>query len=124
MSSLPDLGRVSISTQFTGFSSFVKAYFKTSSTDETVDVQVVDYSGKPPFKRKIVSLSVNDVAQLESVGQEAIEYVEVKEVIMRGKPPYRRVTTMMPVYDVAQLEMLEEQNDTQKRGTRPPFKRH
>ena len=72
----------------------------TSSTDETVDVQVVDYSGKPPFKRKIVSLSVNDVAQLESVGQEAIEYVEVKEVIMRGKPPYRRVTTMMPVYDV------------------------
>jgi len=48
----------------------------------------------------------------------------VKEVIMRGKPPYRRVTTMMPVYDVAQLEMLEEQTDTQKRGTRPPFKRH
>ena len=96
----------------------------TSSTDETVDVQVVDYSGKPPFKRKIVRLSVNDVAQLESVGQEAIEYVEVKEVIMRGKPPYRRVTTMMPVYDVAQLEVLEEQTDTQKRGTRPPFKRH
>jgi len=69
-------------------------------------------------------LSVNDVAQLESVGQEAVEYVEVKEVIMRGKPPFRRVTTMMPVYDVAQLEMLEEQTDTQKRGTRPPFKRH
>ncbi|MFZ8198377.1 hypothetical protein [Alteromonas portus] len=93
------------------------------STDETVDVQLIDYSGKPPFKRKIVSLSVNDVAQLESVGQEAIEYVEVKEVIMRGKPPYRRVTTMMPVYDVAQLEVLEEKADTQKRGTRPPFKR-
>ena len=96
----------------------------TSSTDETVDVQVVDYSGKPPFKRKVISLSVNDVAQLESVGQEAIEYVEVKEVIMRGKPPYRRVTTMMPVYDVAQLEVFEEQTETQKRGTRPPFKRH
>ena len=94
-----------------------------SSTDETVDVQIIDYSGKPPFKRKIVSLSVNDVAQLESVGQEAIEYVEVKEVIMRGKPPYRRVTTMMPVYDVAQLEVLDEKADTQKRGTRPPFKR-
>ena len=30
MSSLPDLGRESTSTQFTGFSSFVKAYFKTS----------------------------------------------------------------------------------------------
>ena len=69
-------------------------------------------------------MSVNDVAQLESVGEEAIEYVEVKEVIMRGKPPYRRVTTMMPVYDIAQLEVLEEQNEKQKRGTRPPFKRN
>jgi hypothetical protein len=95
-----------------------------SANAETVDVQVVDYSGKPPFKRRVVSLSVNDVAQLESVGQEAIEYVEVKEVIMRGKPPYRRTTKMMPVYDVAQLEVLDEQPNTQKRGTRPPFKRN
>ncbi|MEC8232830.1 MAG: hypothetical protein VX061_15460 [Pseudomonadota bacterium] len=95
-----------------------------SANAETVDVQVVDYSGKPPFKRRVVSLSVNDVAQLESVGQEAIEYVEVKEVIMRGKPPYRRTTKMMPVYDVAQLEVLDEQPKTQKRGTRPPFKRN
>ncbi|AEA98972.1 hypothetical protein [Alteromonas mediterranea] len=95
-----------------------------ASTSDTIEVQVVDYSGKPPFKRKVVSMSVNDVAQLESVGEEAIEYVEVKEVIMRGKPPYRRVTTMMPVYDIAQLEVLEEQNEKQKRGTRPPFKRN
>ncbi|WDT85112.1 hypothetical protein [Alteromonas sp. 009811495] len=95
-----------------------------SANAETVDVQVVDYSGKPPFKRRVVSLSVNDVAQLESVGQEAIEYVEVKEVIMRGKPPYRRTTKMMPVYDVAQLEVLDEQPNTQKRGARPPFKRN
>ena len=100
------------------------AQVMSASTEETVDVQVVDYSGKPPFKRKVVSLSVSDVAQLESVGQEAVEYVKVKEVVMRGKPPYRRVTTMMPVYDVAQLEALEEQSDTQKRGKRPPFKRH
>ena len=56
--------------------------------------------------------------------KKAIEYVEVKEVIMRGKPPYRRTTTMMPVYDVAQLEMLEEEDDKQRRGTRPPFKRN
>jgi len=95
-----------------------------ASTGDTIEVQVVDYSGKPPFKRKVVSMSVNDVAQLESVGEEAIEYVEVKEVIMRGKPPYRRVTTMMPVYDIAQLEVLEKQNEKQKRGTRPPFKRN
>ncbi len=93
-------------------------------TNDTVDVQVVDYTGKPPFKRKVVSLSVNDVAQLEAVGQQAIEYVEVKDVIMRGKPPYRRVTTLMPVYDVAQLEALEGQDDKPMRGTRPPFKRH
>jgi len=93
-------------------------------SDDTVEVQVVDYSGKPPFKRQTITMSVSDVAQLESVGEEAIEYVEVKEVVMRGKPPYRRVTTMMPVYDVAQLEMLEEPDEKQRRGTRPPFKRH
>jgi hypothetical protein len=96
----------------------------TNPTGETVDVQVVDYSGKPPFKRTVVTMSVDDVAQLESVGQEAVEYVEVKEVVMRGKPPYRRVTKTMPVYDVAQLEVLEEQDTSTKRGTRPPFKRH
>ena len=28
----------------------------SSSTEEMVDVQVVDYSGKPPFKRKVVIL--------------------------------------------------------------------
>ena len=60
------------------------------SSGEMVDVQVVDYSGKPPFKRRTVSLSVNDVAQLESVGEEAIDYVKVTEVIKHGKPPYRR----------------------------------
>ena len=95
------------------------------SSGEMVDVQVVDYSGKPPFKRRTVSLSVNDVAQLESVGEEAIDYVKVTEVIKHGKPPYRRVTKMMPVYDVAQFEVLEEEdNNMPKSGTRPPFKRH
>ena len=90
---------------------------------EMVDVQLVDFSGKPPFKRRTVSVPVSDVAQLETLGQEAIEYVEVKEVVMRGKPPYRRKITMMPVYDVAQFEVLEAQNTSQKRGTRSPFKR-
>lgn len=95
------------------------------SSGEMVDVQVVDYSGKPPFKRRTVSLSVDDVAQLESVGEEAIDYVKVTEVIKHGKPPYRRVTKMMPVYDVAQFEVLEEEDsNTPKSGTRPPFKRH
>tara|TARA_Y100000296_G_scaffold15233_1_gene17940 strand:+ start:2310 stop:2678 length:369 start_codon:yes stop_codon:yes gene_type:complete len=96
----------------------------TPSNEETVEIQVIDYSGKPPFKRRTVNLSIHDVAQLESVGEEAVDYVAVKEVIMRGKPPYRRVTTMMPVYDVAQLELLEQEKTAQKRGTRPPFKRH
>ncbi|WP_334013527.1 hypothetical protein [Alteromonas sp. S167] len=95
-----------------------------SASDETVNVQVVDYSGKPPFKRRVVELSVNDVAQLETAGQEAVEYVEVREVVMRGKPPYRRVTKMMPVYDVAQLEVIDDTSSTSKKGTRPPFKRH
>lgn len=116
--------RYVLGTLITAISLGFTAQAMPVSSDDTIEVQVVDYSGKPPFKRKVVTMSVNDVAQLESVGQEAIEYVEVKEVIMRGKPPYRRTTTMMPVYDVAQLEMLEEEDDKQRRGTRPPFKRN
>lgn len=91
--------------------------------NEMIAIQVVDYAGKPPFKRKIVSLPVHDVAQLELAGGEPKEYVEVKEVIMRGKPPYRRITTTMPVYDVAQFELLETEQQSQKQGSRPPFKR-
>ena len=106
------------------FASSLSTFVMASNDQDTVDIQLVDYSGKPPFTRQIKSVPVSDVARLESLGESAIEYVEVRQVIMRGKPPYRRVTIRLPVYDVAQFEMLEEQEKPARQGSRPPFRRH
>jgi len=106
------------------FASSMSSLVMASNDQDTIDIQVVDYSGKPPFKRVVKTVPVSDVAQLEALGEAATEYVEVKEVIKRGKPPYRRVTTRMPVYDVAQLELLEDEDKPKLKGNRPPFKRH
>ena len=104
--------------------SSMSTFAMASNDKDTIDIQVVDYSGKPPFKRVVKTVPISDVAQLEALGETATEYVEVKEVIKRGKPPFRRVTTRMPVYDVAQFELLDEQNEPKLKGSRPPFKRH
>lgn len=89
--------------------------------NETVNIQVADFSGKPPFKRTTLAVSVEDVAKLEAISQngEPTEYVEVRTVEMRGKPPYRRQVEKLPVYDIAQLEEVQQQ----VRTGRPPFKR-
>ncbi|MBU2978081.1 hypothetical protein [Alteromonas sp. C1M14] len=89
---------------------------------QTHTVQVVDYSGKPPFKRTMVELDVHDVAKLETVNT-PVEYVEVRTVDMSGKPPFKRSIKRVPVYDVAQLEVTLEQEKPALIG-RPPFKRH
>ena len=95
----------------------------TPASQETVKVQMVDYSGKPPFKREVVMLPVADVAKLEEVqGGTPVEYVTVRTVVMRGKPPYRRTVETLPMYDVAQLEVVNSQKS--KKTGKPPFKRH
>lgn len=95
----------------------------SSISQDTVKVQVVDYSGKPPFKREVMQLSVTDVAKLEEVRDGSpVEYAEVRTVVMRGKPPYRRMVETLPVYDVAQLEVLDSSKSI--KAGKPPFKRH
>lgn len=89
---------------------------------QTHRVQVVDYTGKPPFKRTMVELDVHDVAKLESVST-PVEYVEIRTVDMIGKPPFKRTIKRVPVYDVAQLEATLESEKPALIG-RPPFKRH
>ncbi len=92
-------------------------------TGEQGQVQVVDTKGKPPYKRKMVDAPVNDVAQFEEV--DVVKTIKKRVVVSyQGKPPYTRRTVEVPVKDVAQFEGIDEPgNGTQKRGTRPPFKR-
>ncbi|QJR82385.1 hypothetical protein CA267_017320 [Alteromonas pelagimontana] len=95
-----------------------------SQAVDTVRVQVVDRTGKPPFTRKFETLPVQDVAQFEALSQEnAMEWVEVRTVDMSGKPPYQRKVERLRVIDIAQFEEIKNQDSTDYSG-RPPFKRH
>ncbi|MBU3022362.1 hypothetical protein [Aestuariibacter sp. A3R04] len=95
----------------------------SNASQDTVKVQVVDYSGKPPFKREVIMLPVADVAKLENAqGDTPTEYAEVRTVVMRGKPPFRRTVETLPVYDVAQLDVVKNQPPV--KAGKPPFKRH
>lgn len=101
-----------------GFSSGAAALSQSTKT-----VQVVDTQGKPPFKRTLVEVPVQDVAQFEAAEQ--VDTVK-KQVVLnyRGKPPYTRRVVEVPVVDVAQFEEAEQtEQKTFKSGKRPPFKR-
>jgi hypothetical protein len=88
-----------------------------SKAQETTEVWVVDYKGKPPFKRTLKRVPVSDVAQFD----DAQDTVAVK-VKKGNKPPFKRRTVHLPVADVAQFEAAEESAKTDFRG-KPPFKR-
>lgn len=76
----------------------------------------VDYSGKPPYKRKLVEMDVVDAAQLEKA-----ETAVVRSTDFSGKPPFKRNVEKLEVVDVA---VLEEAGTKPTRTGRPPFKRH
>ena len=89
---------------------------------------VTDYSGKPPFKRKIVTLPVVDIAQAEIVDTDT-ELVSVRTTDFSGKPPFKRTVERLPAVDISQVESLASDSDqvgtkrTDFKG-RPPFKRN
>jgi hypothetical protein len=89
----------------------------------TKTVQIVDTQGKPPFKRKLVEIPVQNVAQFEEMGE--VETIRKRVVTsFNGKPPYTRRTVEVPVVDIAQFEELTRPEQRQsKSGKRPPFKR-
>lgn len=84
----------------------------------TTTVQKVDFSGKPPFKRKLVTLEVVDAAQLENT-----ETSLVTSTDFSGKPPFKRNVEKLEVVDAAALEATTEETSVQRRG-KPPFKRN
>lgn len=97
--------------------------------EETVTVMTVDRSGKPPFKRRFVTMSLADAAMAES-GEETAskngETVVVTTVDTRGKPPFKRRKVEVPVSDAAMAapEVAEDAKSHPPRRNRPPFLRH
>lgn len=89
---------------------------------EMVKVQVVDFSGRPPFKRELVEVPAADVASMEAMNQ-VLEMERVWTVDYSGKPPFKRRFEDVPVIDLASMESLSSKQDS-KRSSRTPFKRH
>ena len=89
-----------------------------ANSGEEVTIVTVDFKGKPPFKRRTVTLPVADVAALE-----ATKTTRVRSVDFKGRPPFRRNIETVNVVDMAVLEPAGEQSRTSFRG-RPPFKRN
>ena len=96
-------------------------------SETSATVTQVDFKGRPPFKRRIETLSVEDVASLESLpNNQAGKMVTVTSVDFRGRPPFRRHTETLVVEDLASFEtnVLGNSglNPTKFRG-RPPYRR-
>lgn len=67
-------------------------------------VWTVDYSGKPPFKRKLETLPVAELNRFETG-----KVTEVRTVDFRGKPPYARNRQVVDVVDLARFEVVQEE---------------
>lgn len=78
-----------------------------SCTENCVSKIVTDFSGKPPFKRKIEVLPVVEVAEVEISDSEPV-WVNVKTVDFRGKPPFKRKVEQIEQVDIMQVEITSE----------------
>lgn len=92
-----------------------------ANESELVKVRIVDFSGRPPFKREIVELPAADVARMEAM-DEVVEMERVWTVDYRGKPPFKRQFEDVPVIDIASMEMTAE--NSKQKSSSTPFKRH
>ncbi|MEE4204477.1 MAG: hypothetical protein V2I45_12670 [Halieaceae bacterium] len=98
--------------------------------EETVTVMTVDRSGKPPFKRRFVTMSLADAAMAESSDDarfEGGETVLLTTVDTRGKPPFKRRKMEVLVSDAAMAVPAAGEVDVKShppRRNRPPFLRH
>ena len=82
------------------------------------NVWIVDYRGKPPYKRTLTRLPVSDVAQFE-VEQETVT-LNVKK---GSRPPFKRVSVELAVSDLAPFELEESSQKDRLKRRRAPFKR-
>ncbi len=103
------------------------AFSDNECTENCVAQIVTDFSGKPPFKRRIEMVPAVDIAQVEIVTSEP-ELIEVKTVDFRGKPPFKRKVELLEKTEVMQVEITsetEENDKPRKKGTgNSMFKRH
>jgi hypothetical protein len=68
-----------------------------------VTVRTTDFSGRPPFTRRVESLPATEVARLEPAPISA-ETVTVRTTDYSGRPPFARRSETLPVSEVARLE--------------------
>lgn len=96
-------------------------------TDNCVTKLVTDFSGKPPFKRRLEVLPVVDVAQVEISTSEPV-WVNVRTVDFKGKPPFKRKVERLEQTEIMQAEITsdaEPDNKGPKKSTgNSIFKRH
>jgi hypothetical protein len=93
-------------------------------------VLVVDYRGRPPFKRQVVeldALSSTELARFELMARPAeVDSARIGETItvvdFRGKPPYKRQVIEIDAANVAQFARFEEvTEEVRERPLRPRF---
>jgi len=83
-------------------------------TENCVAKVVTDFTGKPPFKRRIEMVPVVDIAEVEIVTSEPV-LVEVKTVNYRGKPPFKRRVELLEQTEVMQVDITSDAESSKKR---------
>ena len=91
------------------------------STETTAKVWQVDTSGRPPFKRTLVDMSVVDTASME-VDASNVETELVWTADFSGAPPFKRSLQEVPVIDAASLEADIEGEVSRAVKAKPFFK--
>ena len=84
------------------------------------DVMIVDFKGRPPFKRRIERLDEVNLARLEV---QAEVQAEGRRVFRSWRPPFKRRVERLDEVDLARLEVQDEGRRVY-RSWRPPFRRH
>jgi len=96
-------------------------------TENCVTKLVTDFSGRPPFKRRIEVLPAVDIAEVEIVTSEPV-WVEVRTVDFKGKPPFKRKMERLEQSEVMQVEITDDAEASEKRPKKTTgnsiFKRH
>ncbi|MGR8948019.1 MAG: hypothetical protein ACU84Q_08230 [Gammaproteobacteria bacterium] len=97
------------------------AFANDSGSRQMVTVIDVDFKGKPPFKRSVETLPMQDLAALEAA-ESAQKTTKVVTIDFKGKPPFKRNVENLVVRDIASLETVSSERRTNFRG-KPPFSR-
>ena len=90
---------------------------------EMVKVWEVDFSGRPPFKRRLIELPAAEVAALAAARQ-IIETKRVWTVDYSGRPPFKRRYENVPVIDATNFETGRADASDGNKRPKSRFKRH